>query len=265
MERSERGAGPGSLEKWFGQYVRDFRTGSAEDIGNIELKEEHTRRVRADAEAIACGLGLEEDERSLASIIALFHDVGRFPQYRQYRTFRDSESVNHAALGARVLVEQQVLRELPPSDRDLIVRAVALHNVFSLPPGLDRRLELHARIVRDADKLDIWRIFAGLFSLPAGARPSAAGLGLPDGPGFSAAVLERLVRREMVPLAEIRGLNDYKLLQLSWIYDLNFPASFRALRERDLIARIASTLPADPALGQALEILQALVGKQCGP
>jgi hypothetical protein len=45
--------------------------------------------------------------------VALLHDVGRFPQYRRWRTFRDSESDNHARLSLEVIRHEAVLEHLP--------------------------------------------------------------------------------------------------------------------------------------------------------
>lgn len=240
------------FRSWFTDFCRTFSEADPEHQKNITLKEEHTEQVRRNAVLIAEGLGLGERDRSLAELTGLFHDVGRFPQYRDYRTFRDSDSVNHAALGARVLVEQNVLRGLDRDERDSVVRAVALHNVFAVPPSVDERTLLLLKIVRDADKLDIWRIFIDYFIVHPGERPSAAGLGLPDDPVYSPRVLERLNRREMVLLDELRTLNDFKLLQLAWIYDLNLLPSLRLLRERDIVRRLAASLPASPELDRAL-------------
>lgn len=250
---------------WFRHYVETFAGGSEEDRRNLALKEEHTWRVQADALAIADGLGLGGRDRLLTALIALFHDVGRFPQYRDHRTFRDSDSVNHAALGARVLLEHQVLRDLPKEDQELVVRAVALHNVFVLPDGIEDRLARHVRIVRDADKLDIWRIFTLVFDLPPDERPSAAGLGLPETPGYTAGVLAQLEQRSMVQLKDLRCLNDFKLLQLAWIYDLNHLPALRLVRERDVIGRLARTLPQDPAVRKALDGLQRHLDGRIGP
>jgi hypothetical protein len=251
-----------SSSDWFDRYVRSFTTEVRDDQRNFDLKREHTLRVRDNARLIAAELRLQEQDAVLAEIIALFHDAGRFPQYRDYRTFRDSESVNHAALGAAVLIREGALAGLPRSERNLAVRAVALHNVFSLPGGLDPRTDLHARIVRDADKLDIWRIFAEILALPGPERPSAAGLGLPETPAYTPGILEQLRRREMVRLARLNTLNDFKLLQLAWVYDLNFPPSLRLVRERDVIGSLSATLPADAALGSAVDGVRRYVDER---
>jgi hypothetical protein len=247
---------------WFTRYCASFYSDHPEDQRNIVLKEEHTMCVRNNTLEIADGLGLSRDDRVLTELISLFHDVGRFPQYRDFRTFRDSESVNHAALSAKVLLEQNVLAGLPKGEREIVVRAVTLHNVFMLPDGLDERTKLHARIVRDADKLDIWRVFIELFGLPESERPKAAGLGLPETPEYAPRILEQLRRREMVRLTSLRTLNDFKLLQLAWIYDLNYAPSLRILRERDIITRLSATLPADDAVRSSVDAVRQYVDER---
>ncbi|GFE58072.1 HD domain-containing protein [Geobacter sp. AOG1] len=236
------------LRDWFDRYCRTFYVDDAEAQRNIALKEEHTRRVCANMELLVESLGLEEGSRRLAMTVALFHDVGRFEQYRRYGTFKDADSVNHAALGARVLAEERVLDRLPTAEQSLIVRAVALHNAFILPADLDSTTGLYVRLIRDADKLDIWRVFLDYYRAPAEERASAVSLGFADRPACSPDVLACLREGKMVNLSQLATLNDFKLLQLSWVHDLNFPASFRLAREQGYLAGIAATLPAVPAV-----------------
>jgi putative nucleotidyltransferase with HDIG domain len=249
---------------WFAGFVREHAEPDVRHQQNILLKEEHTREVCENALRIAAELGLGAAETALAGAVALFHDVGRFPQYRRFRTFQDCRSMNHAVLGAKALLERDVLQGLPPHERSLIIRAVTLHNVFTLPPLADDSLRLHARIVRDADKLDIWRVFSEYFSLPPADRPSAAGLGLPDAPEISPGVLASLGQREMVRLTSLRTLNDFKLLQLAWIYDLNFAPSLRMVRERGVIDRLTAAMPRTQEIDRALDDLRDHVRRRAG-
>jgi hypothetical protein len=247
---------------WFSRFVREHTAGNEQDQRNIHVKEEHTTRVCVNALRIAAGLGLDGDATALAEAIALFHDAGRFPQYVRYRTFEDSRSVNHAVLGAKVLLERNVLRDLPERERSLIVRSVALHNVFVLPPRLDREVRLHAEIVRDADKLDIWRVFIELADRDSADWPSAVGLGLPDTPECSPAVIASLNRREMVRLTSLRTLNDFRLLQLAWIYDLNFAPSLRMVLERSVIEQLTASLPQTDAISRVAGNLRNYVNER---
>jgi len=184
------------LKKWFTEYCRSFYSEDPADQRNIVLKEEHTANVCSNMDEIAGSLGLSPEDRALAAAVALFHDVGRFPQYQRYRTFRDSISTNHAALGAKVLIGNNVLKASSDRDRNIVVRSVALHNVFSLPERLDEETRLFTRMVRDADKLDIWSIFIDYYAAPEEERAGAAALGLPDTPAYSPNVLASLLARK---------------------------------------------------------------------
>jgi len=248
-----------ALKNWFEAYCASFFTPVAEDQRNITLKQDHTREVCLNALRIAEELRLDQERALLAEAIALFHDVGRFSQYRRYRTFDDSISGNHAALGAKVLVESKVLRDLPKHDQDMIVRSVTLHNVFSLPEGLDEDSLLFARLIRDADKLDILRVVIEYFGQDAGSRAEAVSLGLPDGPGYSPAVLASLKRGEMARKADLATRNDLKLLQLAWLYDLNFTASLRMVSEQDYIQKIAAMLPRNDEIAQVVDLAREYV------
>ena len=247
---------------WFSRFVQEHAAGNEQDQRNILLKKTHTDGVCANALRISSGLGLLGRDIALAGIIALFHDVGRFPQYVRYRTFEDSRSVNHAVLGAKVLLDRNVLRDLPKRERSLIVRSVALHNVFILPPRLDREVRLHAEIVRDADKLDIWRVFIELADRDPADWPSAVALGLPDTPECSPAVIASLNRREMVRLTSLRTLNDFRLLQLAWIYDLNFAPSLRLVLERSVIEQLTASLPQTDAISRVVDNLRNYVNER---
>ena len=246
----------GPLREWFAAYCRGFLTADPEEQRNYDLKELHTYNVCANMAILAQAHGLKGERFAAAQTIALFHDLGRFRQYQLHRTFKDSDSVNHAALGAQLLQESGVLTGFSPADRELIIQAVRLHNVFALPAKLhpDGRLFLH--LVRDADKLDIWQVFIDYYHLPVEERASAVGLGFPDLPSCSPEVVATLCRRQMVQLAQVKTLNDFKLLQLSWVFDLNFAESFRLFVERDYLEQLAGLLPSEPAVAAAVEAVR---------
>ncbi len=248
-----------SLKNWFGDYCASFSTPLQEDQRNIDVKRDHTREVCLNTLRIARDLPMNGEDTLLAEAIGLFHDVGRFRQYQTYKTFDDSISVNHATLGASVLLENNALRGLPQQERDLIIHSVTLHNVFSLPEGLDNRTLLFARLVRDADKLDILRVVIEYFGQEEGSRAEAVALGLPDAPGHSPEVLACLTRGEMARKSDLTTLNDFKLLQLAWLYDLNFASSLRMVLERQYIDKLAGMLPGTDEIKQAVELVRAHV------
>jgi hypothetical protein len=161
-----------------------------------------------------------------------------------------------------VLLEHNVLGGLPKQDQDIIVRSVTLHNVFELPEGLDEKSLLFARLIRDADKLDILRVVIEYFQQDEESRADAVALGLPDVPeAYSPEVLACLCRGEMARKDELTTLNDFKLLQLAWLYDLNFSCSLRMVMERDYIRTIAEMLPRNGEIAGAIELVRSYVDR----
>lgn len=230
-----------SLRAWFSCYCGSFRSADPEVQRNFDLKELHTRHVGEAARLIA--LGGTERRLMLAEVAALCHDLGRFPQYQEFRTFKDSDSVDHALLSAQILKQQSLLDFLPKEERDRVLVAVRLHNVFQVPAGLAAETEDLLRLVRDADKLDIWRVFIEYFYAPEDERASGAGLGFPDLPDCSPEVLAAVGAGELVQLSMLKSLHDFKLLQLSWVYDINFHNTLRLIEERGVLEQLAATLP----------------------
>lgn len=111
-------------------------------------------------------------------------------------------------------------------------------------------------MIRDADKLDIWRIFATYYEKDPSERESFAGLGLPDIPEYSAHVLACLAEKRLSRLSDLRTLNDFGILQLTWVYDLNYPISVRLASERGHIERIISFLPQTKDVSDAVYSLR---------
>ena len=238
------------LRAWFASYCASFRTSDPNLQRNFDLKELHTRNVCQAALLIARGGGARR--LMLAEVAALCHDLGRFPQFRDFGTFKDSDSINHAHLSAQILSQNNLLYFLPGHERDAVVLAVRLHNAFQVPAGLAPETEELLRVLRDADKLDIWRVFIEYFHAPEEERASGAGLGFPDLPFCSPEVLAAVGARQMVQLSSMKTLNDFKMLQLSWLYDINFPSTLRLIKERGVLEQLAATLPREQAVLEAV-------------
>jgi hypothetical protein len=144
-------------------------------------------------------------------------------------------------------------------EQDLIIRAVTLHNVFAVPEGADPDMLRFLKMVRDADKLDIWRVSLEYYAQSEAERASAVGLDLPDTADYSPEILAAVRRKEMVRMSTLKTLNDFKLLQLAWIFDLNFPASVRMVAERRYIDRMAALLPDTDEIAGTLDFIRQYI------
>lgn len=250
------------FKDWFPEFCKSFYLDDENEQRNITLKEVHTRCVCENIIALARGESLDADRILIAETVALFHDIGRFPQYARYKTFRDSASINHGLLGSAVLKERKVLERLPERERAIIMDSVKFHNAFAIADITDAETLLFLKLIRDADKLDIWRVFIEYYESPETERPEAVSLGLPDIPSYSKEIFPLIRKRKVVSLADLATLNDFKLLQLSWIFDLNFRSSYALLQERDYVTRIAATLPQTDEVLSAVADIRSYAGEK---
>lgn len=126
----------------------------------IRLKVEHTYRVAFLCEEIAKSLRLSQEDIDLAWLIGLLHDVGRFEQQKNYGTFNDAISIDHAKYGAQILFEDGKIRDYIKEDAEdkLIWTAVYNHSAYRIPEDIDERTAMFCNIIRDADKVDIFRV-----------------------------------------------------------------------------------------------------------
>lgn len=247
------------ISVWFDGFVATFYGASPEEQRNYDLKIEHTYQVRDLMERLAAPLGLGTEERALAAAIAICHDVGRFPQYRLYGTFNDVTSINHATLAIQTLNAAGILDALDDGQRRVLLQAVALHNVFTLPEDLEPEVRLFCALIRDADKLDIWRVMIEYCSSGLEERASAVALELPDTGACSKLALDAVTAGRMPNRDLLVTVDDIKLLQLSWAYDLNFAESFKIMSERGYLENLAHFLPCQPGCKEAVDAVRAFV------
>ncbi len=240
---------------WFQRYTASFLAGDDGSDGPIRLKIDHTWRVCRNILTLGRSLDLPAGPMREAETAALFHDLGRFRQYRDYGTFLDSASVNHARLSLLELGRHRVLAPCSPGEKRRIAGAIAVHNALAVSPSAAperRRLML---LLRDADKLDIWKVVTEYYERRRAGKgkDTTIELDLPDDDTCSTAALKDLSNEQLVNISDIRTLNDFKLLQIGWVFDLNFPETFRMLQKEGFIERIAAALPRTPAVRKAVQ------------
>lgn len=236
------------LRNWFDKYVQSFRMDDPAHQRNLDIKTAHTQRVCEAILDIGQHQNLDENDLRLAESAALLHDVGRFEQYHTYRTYMDSKSVNHAKMGVRVLREHSVLDNLDREDAYIILCAVAYHNRLAIPSDAAGKCLLISRLLRDADKTDVYQVVTEYYQVAHESPNETIQLDLPDTPEISESVMEDVRSRHVVLKEHLRTLNDFKLLQMGWIYDIHFRRTFEIIRERGYLESILESMPDRPEI-----------------
>ncbi len=250
------------MHTWMTAYMKSFYTADKEVMQGILIKETHTGYVTANMVALAKHLGLDAHGRQLAEIMGLFHDVGRFRQYSLYKTFNDAQSEDHAALALKVLAELPLMRRLAAEDRALVRFAIKNHNKKAIEPTEDARSLLFAKMLRDADKLDIYRVLAPYLSASgAEAAPNfVASLRRQD---VSPAFVRALVEGRQADYHAIRTHGDRKVVRLLWIYDIYFSWTMREIARKGYIDKVIHALPHGRELTLGFERVKSYVAAKC--
>ena len=229
---------------WFARHVDGFLTACGEaGRAAIRRKDLHTRSVVTTMRQIGMELGLAEEEMLLAETVAWFHDIGRFTQWKRYGTFSDSKSEDHALLGLKVLRANRVLERLSETEREIVEGAIEHHGKRRLPPALPDRVAHYAKMLRDADKLDIWRQLVEFKPGENAANDNVVTYGLPPSPSYSERIMNDLLQGRSSDYHYARTQTDAILLRLGWVFDLNFDVSRRLTVERRYVETLVAGLP----------------------
>lgn len=140
----------------FDEYVSHYNVKDEK----VKLKIYHTYRVSELCEKIAGSIGFDAEDVDLAWLSGLLHDVGRFEQLRNFGTFNDAISIDHAGYGADILFRQGLIRKYVSDtcEDELLEQVIRCHSAFAIPKEYDERTVTFAKILRDADKIDILRV-----------------------------------------------------------------------------------------------------------
>lgn len=225
------------LDRAYCRYVDSFRDGEGGLQAMLQLKLEHTRRVVSDAKLIMEGEGFFSPERQLVGeACALLHDAGRYSQFTEFQTFQDARSVDHAQRGVEVIRREGWLDALPGSERELILDAVLYHNKKELPETLPRETLPFAQLTRDADKMDIFRLFEMKVGDGELKKHPEIAWGLPLYAPPSERVSKAVCSGQPVDYRWIESLADFVLIQVGWLGSgLYFGTSLRLAGERGVL------------------------------
>jgi len=243
-----------NFKRWFKRYVAQYHDLSGDGGKPILLKEQHTERTCIEIVLVGRASGLSDEDLLLAETAALFHDIGRFSQWKCYATFIDSDSADHALLGLDVLSRHKILAGILPEEQELICGAIRHHNLRELPRNLSQRQYLFSGLLRDADKLDIWGLVISELEGRGNLLETLAGY-IPISDSFSRDLVVELMMGKGPDFSLVRNRNDMILLRLGWVFDLNFAMSCRLVLERNYVERLCAHLPVRSELQEVKEYL----------
>lgn len=226
----------------FEAYYKSIVDVNPEHKENLEIKYDHSYRVAELCEVLATKLNWNKVEKSQAYVTGLLHDIGRFKQLIEYNTFNDSKSVDHAALSVEIVKELELFDEFEEEQANAIGKAIFSHNKRELPKNCNEDERQLASILRDADKLDILKVITDYYTNPRAVPNHTLTWELPKGNQVSPEVAKQVINHLLVRKEDVASQIDIKVMQLSWVYDLNFKPSFQLLMDKRYPEKIYGTM-----------------------
>ena len=241
----------------FAEYVRNYDPSDEK----IKLKIDHTYRVAGLCQRIAESLGLSEPDVDIAWLLGMLHDIGRFEQIRRFGTFNDVQSVDHAEFGADLLFKEGLIRkfaegyyeecELARSgneeaeqiiknnehhnkDTGLLEMAIRQHNKYRVKEDLTERQRMFCDILRDADKVDIFKVNA---DIPMEIIYDVTTEELKNGV-ITKEVLESFYKKETVLKSVRRSAVDHIVGHISLLFELVYKESYRQAKEQGYVYKL---------------------------
>lgn len=235
-------------QNWFNDYTKNYfdnENGITKDY--MQLKIDHTKNVIDVMIQICDSINLNEDEKEIAKVIALFHDVGRFFQIHKYKIDDDHLTENHALLSISELNDNKVLDDEDKELKDLILKAIMYHNIVRIPEDeKDDTVILFSKLIRDADKVDIYRVMIeDVYSKPE-EDLKILYKQYSFEPKVSDIIYRNIMNGVEVERKDVKTMLDHIMLQLAWaINDINFKKSQELIRNNNYIETIFKIAKSD--------------------
>jgi hypothetical protein len=232
------------FKDFFAGHIATFYGDDEYINANLRLKEDHTCRVCNEMNDITARLNLSDNDRLIAGVIALFHDIGRFTQFKLYQTYSDPKSVDHCKLSVDILNEHKTLDILPADESRIIKTAIRIHGKKAIPSDLDRRIVELTKLIRDADKLDIYHLIIENYKMYHD-RPEEYPFEneFPDEPGYCSDIYDSVLNGKLVDYTKLKNLNDVKILKIGWVHDINYSVCLEKISEKGYIDDLFGFLP----------------------
>lgn len=270
------------IKKAFQEYTDRYDSTNPK----IKLKIDHTYRVADLCEQIAQSLELSAAEIDLAWLSGMLHDVGRFEQLRRYNTFSDAQSIDHARFAVELLYDEGLIadyvpeismtelvadartwrsmgganesstaqsEDMPLSDILQTLRiAIGEHSAYRIQKGLDERTRMFCQILRDADKVDIFRVICD--------TPMEEVYGFQTKDILRSAITPEVMQAFYEHHAVLRKLKkcpaDYIVAHGSLTFELVYPESLRIAKEQGYLKQMMSFQSENPDTAEIFEDLR---------
>lgn len=218
-----------TAKEYFKRYVTD-NYGLL--VKEYEIKYYHTFRVANLSLEIASKENWNKEDTNIAYLISLFHDIGRFEQWKKYETFWDKKSIDHAQLAIDILKNSGIFSNIDEYIVNIIYESIFHHNKYKIPNNMNDYNRKFTEIIRDADKIDIMNVKLNYYKKL-------------DENYLSETCYNSFLKKESINYDNIKTDLDLYLLNISWWYELYLCSSKQILLNRNYLKMMLDYFPED--------------------
>ncbi len=217
-------------KKEFMNYMQNYDNNEKKIVWKIS----HTFRVMEYSKEIAESLNLSKEQIDIATLIGLLHDIARFDQMKIYKTFSDKESFDHGDVAIQILEKDNFIRKFIETDKydNIIKTAIKNHNKFKIEENLNSEELLFSKIIRDADKLDIFYEAITIF------WNDEEEINLIENSYISEPYYKSFEDKMVIKRNKEQTKLDSVIVIVAFIFDINFEYSFKNIKKNDFINKI---------------------------
>lgn len=226
----------------FEGYFQSLTVDSPDNQHKVDDIRAHSLRVVNNVLMLAKVVLQTDEEKHIAELTALFHDLGKAAMIVQGTESPTIIQRDHSAVSSKLVQEMKFYPKLPADIQLILIKSVESHNKLKFPKLDNEQQTLFARLLRDADKLDIFESSYRFFKERFGIQPLMT-IDLINHVDVSEKIIKSVLAGKTAAVEDMKSINDYKLLLLSMAFDVNFKYTFRIMSEKQYIQKIYETLP----------------------
>ena len=212
--------------KLFWNFAKQYNI----DNTNLLRKLIHTYQVADVCFSIATRFNLSEEDRNFCYLLGLFHDLGRFEQWKIYETFNDVKSVDHGDLSA------DIISEIPASDmfisedkKKILIEAIKYHT--KKYNGDNQDVIFYNSIINNADS------YSNVTTCANGTKQIEA-----SEEGYTKEIYDAFVNRELMRFYSPNTKLDRCLILTACVYYVKFEFLRKEIIDKNYINIVYETL-----------------------
>ena len=212
--------------KLFWNFAKQYNI----DNTNLLRKLIHTYQVADVCFSIATRFNLSEEDRNFCYLLGLFHDLGRFEQWKIYETFNDVKSVDHGDLSA------DIISEIPASDmfisedkKKILIEAIKYHT--KKYNGDNQDVIFYNSIINNADS------YSNVTTCANGTKQIES-----SEEGYTKEIYDAFVNRELMRFYSPNTKLDRCLILTACVYYVKFEFLRKEIIDKNYINIVYETL-----------------------